>query len=82
MNRKKRLKPGRRLSRPAYLLIRYGLIASCLILAGALLLSVYTGPLTAHNVHTHRLIADLYRTPLGILLTVYLGALIIEDRLQ
>ena len=80
MNGKKRLKPGRRLSRPAYLLIRYGLIFSCLILAAALLLAVYTGPLTAHNVHIHRLIADLYRTPQAVLLVTHLGALTLEDR--
>ncbi len=76
-----RSKP-RRLSRPAYYLIKGGLMLSCLILAAALALSVHTGPLSAHNVHTHRLIADLYRAPQGILLVSSLGALIVEDRLQ
>ncbi len=72
---------GRSISWPARLLIEGGLILSAVLLAGALLLAVYTGPLTAHNVHIHRLIADLYRTPQSVLLVTHLGALILEDRL-
>lgn len=77
-------KPPRRreLSAPARGLLKLGVMLSCLILAFALLLSVYTGELNAHNVHTHRLIADLYRLPQGILLVTHLGALLVEDRLS
>ncbi len=80
MSRPSRFK-RRRISRPAYLLIKAGLIFSAVLLAADLLLAVYTGPLTAHNVHTHRFLADLYRTPQAVLLITHLGALILEDRL-
>ena len=81
------IKPPRRprrreLSRPARSILELGAILSCLILAAALLMSVYTGGLNAHSVHTHRLIADLYRLPQGILLVTFLGALLVEDRLS
>ncbi len=80
MSRQRRFK-HRRLSGPAYLMIKAGLLFSAALLAAALLLAVYTGPLTAHNVHIHRFIADLYRLPQSVLLVTHLGALILEDRL-
>lgn len=71
-----------RLTKPAYLLIRLGMTLSCLILAGCLLYGVYIGELNAHSVALHRLLADIYRLPLGILPVTALGALIAEDAVR
>ncbi len=65
-------------SPPALFILRLGLALSCVILAIALLVLVYAGPMTARNVHIHRLIADLYRAPQGVLLVTFIGALIVE----
>ncbi len=75
--------PRRRvLSPPAYGLIKGGLVLSCALLAASLALVLHAGPLSAHNVHIHRLAADLYRAPLGVLLLTHLGALLVEERLS
>lgn len=73
---------GEKISRPAKRLIRFSLVVSCLLLTASLLLAVYAGPLTAHNVELLRLSADLYRAPQGVLLVAFLGALIVDAKLR
>lgn len=69
---------GGNISPPALFLMRLALRLSCAILALALLVQVRAGPLTAGNVYIHRLAADLYRAPLGVLLAAFVGALIVD----
>ncbi len=80
MSHKFRAPKRRRLSPPAEFILRLGLTLSALMLAAALLLAVWAGPLDPRNIHIHRLAADLYRTPQSVLLVCALGALIAEDR--
>lgn len=73
---------GKNISKPARTIMRLSLILSCLLLTASLLLAVYAGPLTAYSVELHRLSADLYRAPQGVLLVSFLGALIVDSRLK
>lgn len=73
---------GKNISKPARTIVRLSLILSCLLLTASLLLAVYAGPLTAYNVELHRLSADLYRAPQGVLLVSFLGALIVDSRMK
>lgn len=73
---------GANISKPAKTLMRFSLILSCALLAASLLLAVYAGPLTAHSVTLHRLSADLYRAPQGVLLVAFLGALIVDSKMR
>lgn len=73
---------GKNISAPALAMVRASLLVSCALLAASLLVEVYAGPMTAHNVHIHRLSADLYRAPQGVLLVAFLGALIVDFKLK
>ncbi len=77
-----RLLSLRGVSPEARRMVRWSLALSCAILALALLYGVYIGPLNAGNVQSHRLLADLYRAPQGVLLVSSLGALIVDSSLR
>ena len=69
---------GVNISGPALFVIRLSMKISCAVLVLSLLTHISAGPMTAENVYIYRLAADLYRAPLGVLLTAFLGALIID----
>lgn len=69
---------GKNISGPALTLIRFSLILSCALLVLSLLTEVWAGPLTARNVYIHRLAADLYRAPQGVLIAASVGSLVID----
>ncbi len=76
-----KLKPDwSKISRPSYIVIKASFILSAAILASALCLGVYIGELTVFNVQMFRLIADLYRAPLGIMIVSMIGTALIEER--
>lgn len=80
--RLKKFLSGGNISKSALSLIRYSLILSCALLVLSLLLTVWAGPLTARNIYIHRLAADLYRAPQGVLLAAFVGALIIDTAIK
>ena len=75
----KKLKGNRSPSKTALLIIRSGLALSCLLLSFSLLVGVYAGAFTSRTYELHYLYSELYRTPLGILLITFLGALIVNE---
>lgn len=69
----------RGVSPTARALVRGSLAVSCVILAAALLYGVYIGDFSPRDILRHRLLADLYRAPQGVLLVSSLGALIVDS---
>ena len=66
-------------TKPAYLLMKYALMFSCLLLSASLLVAVYTGGFSARSCRQYFLYAELFRTPQSILLVASIGALYIDQ---
>lgn len=81
-NTLRRLFTGTGISRPAYLIMRYGLALCAVMLAACLLIAVYIGPPSLHNHRLYSLMALLYREPQSILLVISLGSLIVDGLIK
>lgn len=69
----------RSMSRPAYKLLKYYLIASCIILVMSLLVFVSAGDFSAHTYKLYYLGKSLYDAPAGIMLAAGIGSVCIEE---
>ncbi len=78
----RKIAKGAGFSPPAYLILRLGLILSCLMLASSLLIAVYIGPPGLHNRAAYSLMAQLYREPQSVLLVSSVGALILDGLMK
>lgn len=81
-NRTRRSPSGDNISPPARIMMRAGLILSCLMLSASLLIAVYAGEPTLHNRFLCSLYAQLYRAPQGVLLVISLGALCVDGLIK
>ena len=72
----------RSMSRPAYLLIKYCLIASCFILVLSLITFVFAGRFSTYTYELYYLGKSLFDAPVGILLVAAIGSVCIEERVK
>ncbi|MGE4484421.1 MAG: hypothetical protein AB7C97_04795 [Oscillospiraceae bacterium] len=68
------------MSMPAYLIIKWGLIISCLMLTAALAIMLAAGETSAHTYNLYRIAKELYSFPAAILLVVAIASVCIEER--
>ena len=68
------------MSHPAYLIIKWGLIISCLMLAAALVILITAGESSAYTYSLYRIAKELYSFPAAILLVVSIASVCIEER--
>lgn len=73
---------GDGISKPAYHLMRCGLMLCCLLLTACLILCVYAGPPCIQNRRLYALASQLYREPQSVLLIVSLGALCVDGLIK
>ena len=60
-------------------IMRSSLLVSYLFLIAAMLIELEAGQFTARTYELHYLSAELYRLPIGILLTGFISAAVIND---
>lgn len=64
----------------AYIVFKYSLILSAVMLFCALIVLLQAQGMTAHSYELHRAAAFLYETPAAILLVASIASVVIEDR--
>lgn len=70
------------MSRPAYLIIKWGLIVSCLMLSASLVILITADGSGAEIYRLHKIAKELYSFPAAILLVVSIASVCIEDRFR
>lgn len=76
---KRLLSRKREISPISLAIMKYSLLVSYLFLISALIIELRAGMFTARTYELHYLAAELYRLPIGILLTSFISAAVIND---
>ena len=72
----------RSMSRPTYLIIKYSLIVSCILLLASLVVFIRAGEFSASTYKLFDLAKRLYDTPVSILLIAAIASVCVEERLH